>query len=150
MPRRRECPRDRTPLRKEGRKSLVRRVEVDVCPRCGGIFLDKGEIRSLTGRSDLHDLLTTYLGLDADSHLVCPSCEGLIDGEDAGGVRVDVCLTCKGVWLDAGELERLAAEEASFLDFPPEKMEEVLNAKWIDQTERRRALRGLFGGLRRR
>lgn len=122
-----------------------------MCPQCGGVFLDAGEIRTLTGRPDLHELLTKYLGLDADSHIVCPSCGGLMDGEDVGGVRVDVCLTCKGVWLDPGELERLAAaEETEFLDFTPEKMEELLNAKWIEQSERRRALRGLFRGLGKR
>ena len=151
MPRQRECPRDWSPLRKEPRKTLLRTVAVDVCPKCRGIFLDEGEIKALTGSSYLHRLFTKYLGLDADSQLVCPNCGGLMDGEDAGDVRVDVCLTCKGAWLDAGELERLAVmDDAQFRRFTPEKVEEILGAKRIRQEERRRAVRTLFRGLGRR
>ena len=146
----RECPKDWTALRKERRSALRRRVEVDLCPTCGGIFLDTKEIRTLTGSSNLHKLLTKYLGLDSDSHLVCPNCGGLMDGEDAGNVRVDVCLTCNGVWLDAGELKRLSAmDEAEFREFTPEKIEEILRAKEIRHKERRNAIRSLFRGVGR-
>jgi len=121
-----------------------------VCPTCQGIFLDKKEIRTLTGSSSLNKLLTKYLGLDSDSQLVCPNCGGLMDGEDAGDVRGDVCLDCKGVWLDAGELERLGAiDDAEFREFTPEKIEEILKAKEIKHEERRKAIRTLFRGLRR-
>ena len=121
---------------------------MDVCPTCQGIFLDKKEIRTLTGSSNLHELLTKYLGLDSDSALVCPNCGGLMDGEDAGDVRVDVCLDCNGVWLDAGELNRLTTmNEAEFRDFTPEKIEEILKAKDIKHKERRDAIRSLFRGL---
>ncbi len=144
----RECPKDWTPLLRERRQALLRSVDVDICPRCGGMFLDKGEIRTLTGSPELNKLLTKYLGLDADSQLLCPNCGGLMDGEDAGDVRVDVCLTCKGVWLDAGELQRLAAmDDAHFLDFTPEKVEELLRAKRIKEEEHRQAVRSLFRGL---
>lgn len=147
----RECPKDWTALRKEQRHSFLRKVEVDVCPTCGGLFLDKNEVRALTGSESLHRLLTKYLGLDSDSQLVCPNCGGLMDGEDAGGVRVDVCLDCKGVWLDAGELERLrATDSAEFRHFTQEKMDELLKAKDIKHEEHRRAIRSLFGGLGRR
>ncbi|TLZ68846.1 MAG: transcription factor [Methanobacteriota archaeon] len=146
----RECPKDWSPLRKESRQSHLQTVEVDVCPTCQGIFLDKKEIRTLTGSSSLNKLLTKYLGLDSDSQLVCPNCGGLMDGEDAGDVRVDVCLDCKGVWLDAGELERLGAiDDAEFREFTPDKIEEILKAKEIKHEERRKAIRTLFRGLRR-
>ncbi len=144
----RECPRDWTPLVPELRETLHRRVEVDACPRCGGIFLDKHEIRALTGSARLDRLLTRYLGLDADSPLVCPHCGGLRDGEDVGNVRVDVCLRCNGVWLDAGELERLRSmDDHHLLDFNPEKMAEYLKAKGIKREERKGALREMFRGL---
>lgn len=147
----RECPKDWTALRKEDRSAHRRHVEVDVCPTCNGIFLDKKEIRTLTGSSNLHRLLTKYLGLDSDSPLVCPNCGGLMDGEDAGDVRVDVCLDCNGVWLDAGELNRLAnMDDAEFREFTPAKIEEVLKAKEIKEDERRKAIRSLFRGVGRR
>jgi Zn-finger nucleic acid-binding protein len=146
----RECPRDWTPLQKEPRQAHLRSVEVDACPTCKGLFLDRREIRTLTGSGDLNKLLTQYLGLDSDSQLVCPNCGGLMDGEDAGNVRVDVCLDCKGVWLDAGELERLASmDDAEFRHFTPEKIEEILKAKEIHREERVKAVRSLFRGLRR-
>ncbi len=144
----RECPKDWTPLRKEQRQTFLRDVEVDACPACGGLFLDANEVRALTGSSSLHRLLTKYLGLDSDSQLVCPNCGGLMDGEDAGNVRVDVCLECHGVWLDAGELERLAAtDDAEFRHFTPEKMDELLKAKRIKREEHRKAIASLFRGL---
>lgn len=130
---------------------LLSNVEVDACPKCQGIFLDRGEIKALTGSSDLHQLLTKYLGLDSDSQLVCPNCGGLMDGEDAGDVRVDVCIKCHGVWLDAGELKHLTeTDDAKYREFSPEKIEEILKAKDIEASERRKAFRGLFRGTSRR
>ena len=124
---------------------------MDVCPTCQGIFLDKKEIRTLTGSSQLHELLTKYLGLDSDSRLLCPNCGVLMDGEDAGDVRVDVCLDCNGVWLDTGELKRLTRmNDAEFREFTPEKIEELLKATDINYKERRAAIRSLFRGLGRR
>jgi len=146
----RECPRDWSPLTKETRHSHLRAVEADVCPKCKGIFLDKKEIRKLTGDWSLNKLLTKYVGLESDSQLVCPNCGGLMEIEDAGNVRVDVCLDCKGVWLDAGELERLAAmDPAEFRKFTPEKIEQLQKAKEIREDEHRQAIRSLFRGLRR-
>jgi len=133
------------------RHSHLRNVEVDVCPTCNGIFLDKKEIRTLTGSSSLNQLLTKLLGLDADSRLVCPNCGGLMDGEDAGNVRVDVCLTCGGVWFDAGELDRLTSmDDAEFRQLTPEKIEQLLKADYIKSEDRRKAIRTLFRGLGRR
>lgn len=146
----RECPRDWTSLRKERRHALGRSVEVDECPTCYGIFLDKKEIRTLTGSFSLQELLSKHLGLDSDSPLVCPNCGGLMDGEDAGDVRVDVCLKCNGVWLDVGELTRLSEiDDAEFRSFTPDKIAEILKAKDIEDRERRKAIRSLFRGLRR-
>ncbi|HEX9340793.1 MAG TPA: zf-TFIIB domain-containing protein [Thermoplasmata archaeon] len=146
----RECPKDWTPLRKEPRQTHLRTVETDVCPTCGGLFLDRGEIRTLTGSRSLNRLLTKKLGLDSDSQLVCPNCGGLMDGEDIEDIRVDVCLDCNGVWLDAGELDRLAAmDDATFREYTPEKIEELLKAKEIRRGEHRKAVLSLFRGLRR-
>ncbi len=137
-------------MNKEIRHTHLRAVEVDVCPKCNGIFLDKKEIRKLTGDWSLSKLLTKYVGLDSDSQLVCPNCGGLMEIEDAGNVRVDACLDCKGVWLDAGELERLAAmDPAEFRTLTPEKIDELQKANEIRHEEHRLAIRGLFRGLRR-
>jgi len=121
---------------------------VDVCPKCQGIFLDKKEVRKITGDWSLNRLLTKYLGLDSKSQLVCPNCGGLMDIEDAGDVRVDVCLDCEGVWLDAGELERLATMDAgNFRQFTPEKIEELQRSKEVRHEEHRQAIRSWFRDL---
>jgi Zn-finger nucleic acid-binding protein len=74
-----------------------------------------------------------------------------MDLEDAGDVRVDVCLSCHGVWLDHGELDRLAGmEDAYFLGFNDEKAQELLRARSVRRQERQKALSRLFRGLSRR
>lgn len=52
----------------------------------------------------------------------CPRCEDAeLQARDRQGVTVDLCVGCRGVWLDRGELEKLmaqaeraAAEEEAF------------------------------------
>jgi uncharacterized protein len=43
----------------------------------------------------------------------CPKCEGSLKEMSHEGVLIDRCNKCNGVWLDAGELERLAGQEES-------------------------------------
>lgn len=47
--RRRSCPRcEQMPLRRHF-ASVKRQVEVDECPNCGGLFLDRGELAAIRG-----------------------------------------------------------------------------------------------------
>lgn len=40
----------------------------------------------------------------------CPRCEvEVLDEKTRDGVTIDTCPSCRGVWLDRGELERLIA-----------------------------------------
>ena len=41
------------------------------------------------------------------SMLKCPKCGGVLKEETRGDVHVDVCTSCHGMWLDAGELDLL-------------------------------------------
>ncbi|MNS57633.1 hypothetical protein D3C72_905280 [compost metagenome] len=45
----------------------------------------------------------------------CPKCGGDLSEHDHEGIKIDSCNDCKGVWLDAGELEQLTAEKSSGL-----------------------------------
>jgi Uncharacterized protein conserved in bacteria len=38
----------------------------------------------------------------------CPRCQGDLQEREFHHVRIDVCATCRGVWLDAGEMHMLA------------------------------------------
>ena len=42
------CPKCQTTMRERERESGREVVVMDVCPNCGGLFLDKGELEKLT------------------------------------------------------------------------------------------------------
>lgn len=41
--------------------------------------------------------------------MLCPNCNTSMSAVNRQGVEFDMCPTCRGVWLDRGELERLVA-----------------------------------------
>lgn len=138
-----ECPRDRAPLVAKEHEVRGPNVVADHCPKCEGIFLDEDELAKLTGKRNVNQLITEYLGVDSGSQLVCPNCGGLMDDEHFQGqsekVTIDVCLTCHGVWLDAGELEAIAKlDDKSFDELTPEKRAEVFD----QDMARARGMRG--------
>lgn len=42
------------------------------------------------------------------SVITCPVCQGKMREMNKQGVLIDVCTQCRGVWLDRGELEKIA------------------------------------------
>ncbi len=58
--------------------------------------------------------------------LVCPNDSASMQSVQRNGVEFDFCPTCRGVWLDRGELEKLMAasqEEAPVLEERPRERE---------------------------
>jgi Zn-finger nucleic acid-binding protein len=52
----------------------------------------------------------------------CPRCpDATLDERAREGITIDACPTCRGVWLDRGELERLIALATAELDQEPER-----------------------------
>ncbi|WP_337189115.1 zf-TFIIB domain-containing protein [Phenylobacterium sp.] len=43
--------------------------------------------------------------------LLCPNCNASMQNVKRSGVEIDMCPTCRGVWLDRGELEKLLGEQ---------------------------------------
>ena len=43
---------------------------------------------------------------------LCPKCGVALDEIERNTVKVDICKSCGGVWLDKGELEELAKRES--------------------------------------
>lgn len=88
-------------------------LDVDLCPRCGGLWLDRGEITRAarlpeTELTRLRGLLTDTAGPPPlpSTHLVpCPACNGKLSEVLLGKVHVDYCSSCHGIFLDRGELE---------------------------------------------
>ena len=102
-----DCPRCFVRMDKVEAEVPGRRVVMDACPRCDGIWLDKDELGKILGNRRLSDYLTKRIGVKTESPLVCPRCGSLMDHEFAEDVEVDACLNCAGLWLDPGELEEL-------------------------------------------
>ena len=45
----------------------------------------------------------------------CPKCQNVMREREKGDIVIDICPNCRGIFLDAGELEKLvAAEERVF------------------------------------
>jgi len=95
---------------------LVKDVEVDRCPGCGGLWFDADELNELL-EHDAKELEKLMDGEDSDgldeNPGVCPR-----DGDEMlrvcsardREVVVDLCMMCNGIWLDGGEFRRLAGK----------------------------------------
>lgn len=44
----------------------------------------------------------------------CPKCGQKLATEHYGPVEIDLCPSCRGLWLDANELETIVASESGF------------------------------------
>jgi Zn-finger nucleic acid-binding protein len=95
-------------------------AELDVCPRCGGIFLDRGEGTALHGAdSDASFLVEDGRArLVRASELACPSAAhepAFMDvfavGYEGEQIEFEHCRACKGVFLDRSEDEALEEAE---------------------------------------
>jgi len=88
-------------------------LEVDLCPKCGGLWLDRGEITHAAQLPEeelarLRDLLRGSSGpppVPTENKAPCPACEGQLSEVLLGQVHVDYCGTCHGIFLDRGELQ---------------------------------------------
>jgi Zn-finger nucleic acid-binding protein len=94
-------------------KATFQGLEVDLCPKCGGLWLDRGEIARAAKLpaeelAHLRSLLTGQPGpppIPTESVAPCPVCPGSLAEVMLGEVHVDYCNKCQGIFLDRGELE---------------------------------------------
>ena len=49
---------------------------------------------------------------DAVSAMPCPNCRTGLTLSERSGVEIDYCKTCRGVWLDRGELDKIIERSA--------------------------------------
>jgi Zn-finger nucleic acid-binding protein len=88
--------------------------EIELCPQCGGMWLDRGEFRLATAEANVYrdfELKDEYQrpAVREDfRYLPCVRCGKQMVRENfrrISGVIIDRCV--HGVWLDAGELEKI-------------------------------------------
>ncbi len=109
----------------QGEELKVRAVgetEVDCCRRCGGVWLDAGELDALLALSlgaavGKSEVLARALPIAAQpaGALRCPACDEPLTRLRIAEAELDLdrCGACDGLWLDGGELaalQRLQAE----------------------------------------
>ncbi|MCK5458526.1 MAG: zf-TFIIB domain-containing protein [Thermoplasmatales archaeon] len=137
-----ECHKCWVEMKKEEVETFGPNIIIDVCPKCNGVWLDKGELGKLLKDRKMSNYLTKHIGTKSRSPLICPRCANIMDIEKADDVEVDVCLTCGGVWLDSGELEELKAKsKEGFEGDELAKMEE------LDEERRYKARNSLLNKL---
>ncbi|MFC1745160.1 zf-TFIIB domain-containing protein [Candidatus Riflebacteria bacterium] len=86
-------------------------IEVDYCIKCEGIWFDEGELsQKLEFSRDIPDFQAA-LERARPGDFLCPACtkEKLLIMEYIPKSRllIDFCQSCKGIWLDGGEIYRL-------------------------------------------
>jgi Zn-finger nucleic acid-binding protein len=146
------CPRDQAELTPQIYEA---NVEVDFCPSCQGMWLDKGELETIqeTIENDYSDTLYD-IGSAARAYemarqkalpnITCPSCQAPLIPKQYGycsQILIDVCPQCEGVWLDKGEIQALEQF------FERERPDVVARAKPADVRRGfLKSLVKLFGG----
>lgn len=80
-------------------------IELDRCHSCRGTFFDGGELEALLGKA----LAFTERGYATSRK--CSGCSAAMKAATVAGLSVEMCGSCKGVFLDAGELRALNAGE---------------------------------------
>lgn len=88
-------------------------VEVDLCPACGGLWLDRGELERLNkgARPEVDRLRKTLVEdrqlalASSDLPTACPACPGKLREVVVAPIKIDFCAKCGGLWLDRGELD---------------------------------------------
>ncbi len=84
------------------------------CPTCEGTYLQTdAATRLVEGQLGLDRSLLQELGAHfGGKQLVCPGCGAGMSAISLRGVWVDLCLHCRGLWLDRDELAQLKGEKA--------------------------------------
>lgn len=92
-------------------------VEIDHCVRCGGIWLDAGELELLLDARDKADRLLGSFRKDkntTEQPRKCPICRKkmaqIIIGTSQPPLRIDECKRRHGLWFDRGELRRVLSQ----------------------------------------
>jgi Zn-finger nucleic acid-binding protein len=84
------------------REFMVGSHHLDRCTFCRGLWFDGGELQAVLGKRPAAELTK-----DQASARRCSRCTTAMRPAIVGGLRVEFCETCSGVFLDDGELTAL-------------------------------------------
>lgn len=138
-------------------------VETDLCRKGCGVWLDEGELEAIELSDSLERIDDAFPGAFEKSDVkkslrdvperACPVDHTALHRYEwnlGSGIVFDNCPQCKGLWLDAGELEGYSQYIKRFMARPPELTPEIqakmdairvqVDADWeadIDRTAKR-------------
>lgn len=110
---RKHCPSCRGRLREVN----VETIQLDLCPDCTGYWCDEGELSAII---DQHLPLmeskplsnTAIVPVEPPQKRFCPICSQVLDTRKydySSPIEIDHCKRGHGVWLDAGEMDKVVA-----------------------------------------
>ncbi len=87
-----------------------KRIELDYCPRCHGVWFDSGELELLLASLNAQPSFSPTQSDEKKRR--CPVCRRKMDKALAGkpGVVIDSCPEGHGLWFDSGEVEALVKQ----------------------------------------
>jgi Zn-finger nucleic acid-binding protein len=108
------CPVCRIPLM----NATLADVEILYCQRCRGLLLRMGHFATLidTLGPDMHAAKPAADPSELARKINCPQCQRPMETHvyyGGGHVVIDDCSACSLVWLDHGEMQRIAAASCS-------------------------------------
>ncbi len=89
----------------------IRQVEIDRCPACGGVSLDKGEAETIDALGLAHVIEGGVVATlqHRETPATCHECsKEMIALKGAGDVEYDWCDSCERLFFDRGELTALS------------------------------------------
>lgn len=110
-------------------------IKIETCLGCEGQWLDAGELRHIVKvrevrfDSEERKAVASATKITAvnvereDRDLRCPKCGGQTDALNYGGdtgIVIDKCTSCRGVWLDRGEMAKIQMLVEGWEDGLPE------------------------------
>ncbi|MEM7246224.1 MAG: zf-TFIIB domain-containing protein [Acidobacteriota bacterium] len=113
----RPCPKCPAPMRTED----VNSIPTNYCPGCNGRWIDVPTLehamvpsrRVEITRDALIHAFTSMSGKDTrDTDYDCPTCDAKLGARDHQEVELDICFPCRGLFLDVGEMNELAGQDA--------------------------------------
>jgi Zn-finger nucleic acid-binding protein len=118
------------------------------CSRCHGFWVKVSSITALQESGALSSIDEDTIRAETDQRTgVCPGGHGILARAKASWTRpfyVERCLSCAGIWLDAGEWKRLSAEHLL------EHLDDLWLPTWRKQMQRAHSAQQLESMLNER
>jgi uncharacterized protein len=110
-----------------------KRIEIDFCAVCHGVWFDSGELELLLGIMNLTDgdklfreTLSSPEARTPEKKRRCPICLQYMRKVTVGerpAVLIDVCNNAHGLWFDGGEVNHLVKQLPPASGRPPAELE---------------------------